>query len=877
MKAAPWKDLTLAQAAQMPPAAAVAQLETAPEGLSAVEASRRLALVGPNSLRVRGANLLVTLARQFRNPLLLLLAFAAALSIVFGEQTDAAIILAIVALSVGLGAFNEYRSERAIEDLHSRVSHEAVVIRDGSATARPVETLVPGDVVELDTGAMVPADLRLLQASELECDEAVLTGESLPADKSAGALAAPPQGLDLPSCAFMGTLVRAGTGRGVVVRTGPSTVLGSIARTLGGRPPVTSFERGLHDFSALLVQVTVVLTVSIFVLNALLHHPLFESLLFALAIAVGLTPQLLPAIVTISLSTGAQRMARKSVVVKRLVSIEDFGNIEVLFTDKTGTLTEGRIEFSAGLDASGKPSPDVLRYGLLCNSAVASAQGALGGNPLDRALLDAPDRARFKDEKISQVAQLPFDYARRRMTVLVEDASGKRTIVVKGAPESVLACCTQVPAALSAALDAQFAAGARVIAVATRDASGMHELRPQDECDLTPAGLLVFTDPPKTDAAQALRRLRDLNIEVKIVTGDNERVAQKVCAALGLAVEGTLTGAQLDAMSDEQLIDALPHTTVFARIAPEQKSRIIRAQRSLGVDVGFLGDGVNDAVALHDADVGISVDTGADVAKDAADIVLLTKDLGILADGVVEGRRIFANTIKYVLMGTSSNFGNMVSTSVASLIVPFLPMLPSQILLNNLLYDVSEMTIPTDNVDPELLQRPARWDMRLIRRFMLFFGPINSLFDFAIFGMMLWVFHSGPTLFRSGFFVENFLTQTLVIFAIRTRRVPFWRSRPSVPLAATTLIVGIAGAALPFTPFASVFGFTQLPLALFSVLMLLIVTAYFALVEAGKSVFYRHALGSAPAPVPVLHHPHRRLHRVTSRYMWHHRRSAHAA
>ena len=624
-------------------------------------------------------------------------------------------------------------------------------------------------------------------------------------------------------------------------------MLGAIARTLGGRPPVTSFERGLHDFSALLVQVTLVLTVSIFVLNALLHHPLFESLLFALAIAVGLTPQLLPAIVTISLSTGAQRMARKSVVVKRLVSIEDFGNIEILFTDKTGTLTEGRVEFTAALDLAGNPSLDVLRYGLLCNAAVASGEGALGGNPLDRALLDAPDRSRLKDEQIHQVAQLPFDYSRRRMAVLVEDASGKRTMVVKGAPESVLGCCVSVPVALSAALDAQFAAGGRVIAVATRDASGMRDIRPQDECDLTLAGLLVFTDPPKADAARSLRRLRDLKIEVKIVTGDNERVAQEVCAKLGLAVAGTLTGMQLDAMSDEQLIAALPHTTVFARIAPEQKSRIIRAQRSLGTDVGFLGDGVNDAVALHDADVGISVDTGADVAKDAADIVLLTKDLGILADGVVEGRRIFANTIKYVLMGTSSNFGNMVSTSGASLLIPFLPMLPSQILLNNLLYDTSELTIPTDNVDEELLQRPARWDMRLIRRFMLVFGPISSVFDFTIFGVMLWLFHAGEALFRSGFFVESFVTQTLVIFAIRTRRVPFWRSRPSLPLTATTLAACCVGAALPFSPLAGLFGFAPLPLGLFSAVMALILTVYFALVEIAKTFFYRSVLGAAPA------------------------------
>jgi len=581
--------------------------------------------------------------------------------------------------------------------------------------------------------------------------------------------------------------------------------------------------------------------------------------------------------VTISLSTGAARMARKSVVVKRLVSIEDFGNIEVLFTDKTGTLTEGQIAFTAALDTNGAPSSDVLRYGLLCNTALRADGQAIGGNPLDRAILEAPASASCPTSGWRRIAEAPFDYERRRMAVLLEDNAGRRTIVVKGAPESVLGCCASVPQSLRALLDDQFAAGARVIAVAIRDAPGANDVRPEDECDLTPIGVLTFADPPKADAAQSLQRLRDLGIVLKLVTGDNERVAQKVYADLGLEPGGVVTGEQLDAMDDDALRGALPDTMIFARIAPEQKSRIILAQRSLGSDVGFLGDGVNDAVALHDADVGISVDSASEVAKDAADVVLLTKDLGILADGVVEGRRIFANTIKYVLMGTSSNFGNMVSTSGASLIIPFLPMLPSQILLNNLLYDVSEMTIPTDNVDPELLQRPARWDMSLIRRFMLVFGPISSIFDFTIFFVMLWIFHAGEALFRSGFFVESFVTQTLVIFAIRTRRVPFWRSRPSAALAATTLIVCFIGAALPFTPLAHTFGFAPLPLGLFAAIMALILTAYFTLVELGKVWFYRHALPE-PARKPVVpHRARRRLRRVTSRFLTHRRRHVHAA
>ncbi len=466
-------------------------------------------------------------------------------------------------------------------------------------------------------------------------------------------------------------------------------------------------------------------------------------MLFALAIAVGLTPQLLPAIVTISLSTGAKRLAERAVVVKRLVSIEDLGNIVVLFTDKTGTLTEGRITFAAALDAGGRPSDAVLRAGLLCNDATFSDGRVVGGNQLDQALWEAPGARAAGAERARRLADRPFDYQRRLASVLVEGTDGARQVIVKGAPETVLARCARVPPDAQAVLDSQFAAGSRVIAVATRAADGRTTLTADDERDLDLAGFLTFVDRPKADAHEALDRLRRLDVKVKVITGDNDRVAQKVCADIGLTVGGTLTGAQLEQLDDAQLAAALPQTTIFARVTPEQKSRLIKAQRASGATVGFLGDGVNDAVALHDADVGISVQTATDVAKDAADIVLLDKDLDILAGGVVEGRRIFANTIKYVLMGTSSNFGNMFSAGAASLFLSFLPMLPTQILLNNLLYDGSEMAIPTDNVDEEQLQRPAHWDTRFIRHFMTFFGPISSIFDFATFGIMIWVFNAG--------------------------------------------------------------------------------------------------------------------------------------
>ncbi|MFI4977275.1 MAG: magnesium-translocating P-type ATPase [Solirubrobacterales bacterium] len=848
-EATDWSSLTLASAAALSGNDVLGRLESAATGLSHDQASARLAEVGANALRSHGARPLEVLVRQLRNPLLILLVSAALTSFAVGEHVSALIILLIICLSVGLGFFNEYRSELAVEALHSQLRHTALVMREGEPLAVDVTDLVPGDIVRLAVGDVVPADLRLLHADGLECDEAVLTGESLPAEKRSDPITAPESSLDLASCAFMGTVVREGSGLGVVVRTGARTEFGAIALQLGERQPQTAFQLGLRDFSLLLVRVTAVLAGSILLINVVLGRSLLGSVLFALAIAVGLTPQLLPAIVTISLSTGAKRLAEHAVVVKRLVSIEDLGNIVVLFTDKTGTLTEGRITFAAALDAAGQPSDSVLRAGLLCNDATFSDGRVIGGNQLDQALWEAPGASSAGAEHARRLAERPFDYQRRLASVLVEGAGGERQIIVKGAPETVLARCPRVPPQAQAVLDGQFAAGSRVIAVGTRPADGRTTLNADDERDLGLAGFLTFVDRPKADAHEALDQLKQLDVEVKIITGDNDRVAQKVCADIGLAVDGTLTGAQLDQLDDAQLAATLPQTTIFARVTPEQKSRIIKAQRALGSTVGFLGDGVNDAVALHDADVGISVQTATDVAKDAADIVLLDKDLGILAGGVVEGRRIFANTIKYVLMGTSSNFGNMFSAGGASLILSFLPMLPTQILLNNLLYDTSEMTIPTDKVDEEQLHRPAHWDTRFIRRFMTFFGPISSIFDFATFGIMIWVFNAHAPLFRSGWFVESLATQSLVIFAIRTRRVPFFRSRPSTPLAIATMICVAVGVLLPFSPLAHVLGFTALPASFLAALVAMII-AYLVLIELGKRRFYR-----IQPPGPPMAHP----------------------
>jgi P-type Mg2+ transporter len=840
---------------------ALHRLGSSDTGLTTQEARRRLEEIGPNAVTEHGVQALAVLLRQLRNPLLILLGAATATAFAFGERSNALIILVIVSISVGLGFINEYRSERAVAELHGRIRHTALVIRDGKLSSVDVTELVPGDVVMLNVGDIVPADMRLLQVQTLECDEAVLTGESMTRAKTAAATPASDGPLKLPSCAYMGTVVRAGSGRGVVVATGVRTVFGQVAQALGRRPPETAFQRGLRDFSVLLLWVTFALTGSIFVLNTLLGRPLLEAALFSLAVAIGLTPQLLPAIVTISLSVGARRLARRAVVVKRLVSIEDLGNIEVLFTDKTGTLTEGRITFQAALDPAGNPKPEVFTLGLLCNSATREGDTLVGGNALDRALWEAAGAPLAGYQRI---AEAPFDYDRQLMSVLVEGPAGQRRIISKGAPEAIVSRCRDVPASASLQLDQLFEAGARVVGVASRGAPSATPITPADETGLSLDGFLVFEDPLKHDAKKSLQRLATLGITVKIVTGDNPRVAVKVCSELGIPVTGTLTGSQLDEMDDHALEAALPNTNIFARVTPEQKSRIIRLQRVQHTDVAFLGDGVNDAVALHDADVGISVESATDVAKDAADIVLLEKDLGILADGVVEGRRIFSNTIKYVLMGTSSNFGNMFSAAGASLFLPFLPMTPTQILLNNLLYDISEMTIPTDRVDPELLERPAKWDMRFIRRFMIAFGPISSLFDFLTFGVMLLVFHATQGLFQTGWFVESLATQTLVIFVIRTRRVPFFKSPPGQALAATTLACVIVGAIIPFTPAARIFGFRPLPFGFFVILAAMVVT-YLALVELGKAFFFARWRPAGSA-APLSDRRQRRISRVRTRW-----------
>ena len=869
-------DLDLEKSATIACQEAFQLLHSEVGGLTSSEATTRLAQYGPNILTTHKVHAGTVLFRQIRNPILLLLLGAALVSGLTGGGTNAIIIAVIVALSVGLGFFNEYAAEVAMASLRSKISQSAQVRRDGRVLNVPVSGLVPGDVVELRIGAIVPADVRLSDVAELECDESVLTGESLPAAKDADPLAdAASQGLT--NCAYMGTIVHQGSGTGIVVETGPRTAFGKIAAGLGEQPSKTAFETGLSRFSRFLFIVAAILTAVVFLFNVLLARPLIEALLFSLAIAVGIAPEMMPAIVTISLSSGSKALAKKKVLIKRLVAIEDLGNIEILFTDKTGTLTEGTITFEHSLDPTGAPAERPLLLGLLCNESTMGPDGPVDGNALDQSLwlsLKGTDQSELVPEvaQFTRRAILPFDHERQLVSVLVEDKAKTSTMITKGAPEIVLERCSSVSDATRTLLESLFSQGDRVIAIATRTHDAAATLAASDETGLTFEGLLTFADRVKADAEDSLKKLQALGVEVKIITGDNGLVATKVCTEIGLVSLGLLNGPDIEKLDDDALAESITHTTIFARINPDQKSRIIKIARRTGKDVAYMGDGVNDAVALHHADVGISVDSGTDVAKDAADVVLLDKDLGVLAEGVTEGRRIFANTMKYVLMSTSSNFGNMFSAAGASALFTFLPMLPSQILLNNLLYNTGQLVIPYDNVDAESLARPAAWDMKFIRRFMSIFGPISSIFDFVTFWVMISVLHAHHVEFRTGWFVESIATQTLIIYIIRTRKVPFFTSRPSRSMMLVPTGAALVGAVLPYTPLAHLLGFTPLP-AIFFFWLFGMVAFYLLLVELAKVEFYRASRTSRAGQKPHHKSPAQRrdhqLRRRASRFVAH--------
>ena len=824
-------------------------------GLTQLEAAAQLKRVGPNLLRpaLQRAVALQFLT-HFRNPLVLILLAASAISALTGDVTGALIIALIVLMSVTLDFVQAYRAGRAAERLALQVAVTASVLRDGKTIDLPVAQLVPGDVVMLSAGNLVPADARLLEAQDFFVNQAQLTGEPYPVEKRVASApdrlsqdgASTQWTLETGDAVFMGSSVVSGSAKVLIGRTGSASALGQIAVSLAEAAPPTAFEIGTRRFGMLIMRLTLLLVLFTLLVNVAFHRSVLESFLFAVALAVGLTPELLPMVVSVTLTRGALRMAALKVIVKRPSAIQDMGAMDVLCTDKTGTLTEAKIRLERHVDARGQDNPQVLALAYL-NSYFESGLKS----PLDDAILAHEE---IDVSEWTKVDEVPFDFERRRVSVLVERARARR-LVVKGAPEDVLRLCThyQSPTGDSVALDAAARAqinalfdrlgeeGFRVLGIAWRDVALDHpHAVVSDESELVFAGFAAFLDPPKTSAGQALQAMNASGVAVKIVTGDNERVTRHVCAQLGVVVEGVLTGTDLSAMNDDALRARVMGVNLFCRVNPSQKNRIILALKARGHVVGYLGDGINDAPSLHTADVGISVDDGVDVAKQAAAMILLENDLMVLHQGILEGRRTFGNVMKYIMMATSSNFGNMFSMAAATLFLPFLPMLPLQILLNNLLYDVSEITLPLDHVDPEDLAQPKRWDMGFIRNFMLTIGPISSLFDFLTFYLLIHLFNAHESLFRTGWFVESIATQVLVIFVIRTRRNPL-RSHPNPWLVFTSLAVLLTAMVLPFTLLAPYLGFTPLPPSFFALLVGLLVS-YLVMVEGGKQWFYRRLM-----------------------------------
>ncbi len=821
------------------------RLHSTDTGLSASAAASILKTVGPNQVKsAKPKSLLAAFFERFSNPLVLILLFAAAVSAFTGDVPSFVIIAVIVLMSVILDVTQEYQAQNAAEKLQKQVSVSAKALRDGQPVDVPVAEIVPGDVVVLAVGDLVPADSRLIEARDLYVDEALLTGEAYPAEKDAApATGAAARETALPrNMAFMGSSVVSGTAKALVVATGPKAQLGSIAGALQKPPPPTAFEVGIQNFGMMIVKATSFLVLFVVLINFLFHRPLLESFLFALALAVGLTPELLPMIVSVTLAHGAIRLSRKQVIVKRQSAIDDLGTMDVFCSDKTGTLTEARIKLVREVGLGGQDSGAILQMAQL-NAAFETWLKS----PLDDAILAAGKIDLAAWRKIDEV---PFDFERRRVSVLVE-GGGRHLIIVKGAPEDILGHAAHYeqqgapPRPLDAAArktaEATFnglgADGYRVLGVAWREVEADRQhANVADETDLTFAGFLAFLDPPKAGAREALTALANLGIALKVVTGDNEQVTRHVCGELGLNVTGTLTGPEIAGLTDEALAARVDGTTLFCRATPALKTRIIAALRHKGHVVGYLGDGINDAPSLHAADVGFSVDTAVDVAKEAAAMILLRKDLGVIADGVREGRKTFVNILKYMMMGTSSNFGNMFSMAGGVLFLPFLPMLPTQILLNNLLYDLSETTIPLDEVSDAMVAKPRHWDLDIVRKFMFVFGPLSSIFDFITFGLLLWVFHADEKLFHTSWFVESLATQVLVIFIIRTAHP--MRDWPHPALVATTLLAFAVAVALPYSPLALWLGFVPVPAALMGALALVTV-AYLVLVYVVKRWFFK--------------------------------------
>ena len=830
----------------VPLATLLATLGSAATGISVDDARQRLARDGANVLaEQQRLGVLRLLFQQFKSPLVVILIFAAAVSALVSQWMDAAVVLTVVLGSTLLGFAQEYAAGNAIEKLRAQITVKSKVLRDGQPLALPSREVVAGDIVLLEAGSLIPADGVVCAAKDFFVNQAVLTGESFPVEKSASVTSADAGLAERVNCVFMGTNVRSGTAQVLIVLTGRRTVFGQVADKLRLRPPQTEFERGIQRFGYLLTRVMVVMVAVVFAINVFFDKPPIDSLLFALALAVGLTPELLPAIISITLAHGAKRMAARGVLVRRLNAIENFGSMDVLCTDKTGTLTEDVVRLDRALDVEGTDSAPVLALAM----HNASFQTGLN-NGLDDAVIARAHSDHIELAGASKIDEIPYDFARKCLSVVSADKSGVRTLITKGALVNVLSFCTQVAgqhgaealdATRRATIESRYRAwseqGFRVLGIAAKSVeprAGSYTR--DDEQALVFQGFLLFFDAPKVDVTQTITNLAERGVALKIITGDNEHVARHIAEAVKLPLLNMMTGRQLNALSDEALWHAAERTTVFAEVDPNQKERVILALKKTGHVVGYMGDGINDAPAMHAADIGISVDTAVDVAKDAADFVLLRKDLDILRAGIDEGRATFANTLKYILTTISANFGNMFSMAVISVFLPFLPLLASQILLNNLLSDIPATAIASDNVDPEWVTTPRRWDTVFVRNYMVVFGLVSSLFDFLAFAALLFVFKASPAEFRTGWFVESLLTELVIALVVRTRRLCL-RSRPGKWLMISTVVVVGVTLALPYLPFNSLFGFVPLPPALL-LTMIALTGLYVVAAEFAKAFFY---------------------------------------
>ncbi len=817
----------------IPTSEAFSELKSDQSGLSEKEADHRLSEYGKNELsQSRQLSFWADMLERFKSPLVIQLLLIAGVSGLIGQFTSTIIVSLMIVLSVGLSYILDSRSAREVESLGKRVQSRTYILRDGAETETRMSEVVPGDIVVLQAGAIVPADVRVIFAKDFFVSESALTGESMPVEKTASPPAQlPPAAIELSNACFMGTSVTSGTARALVITTGSKTLYGAISKKLSERREETSFDLGVRSFTWLMIRFMLVMVSAVFLIVGLTKGNWLEALLFALSVAVGLTPEMLPMIVTVNLAKGALAMARKKVIVKKLPSIQNLGAIDLLCTDKTGTLTQDRVVLEHHVDIIGNMSDEVLNYAYL-NSYFQTGLK----NLLDRAVIEHTD---LNVDECRLVDELPFDFQRRRMSVVVE-YEGDNVLICKGAVEEIYSCCTHyqidediyplidmIRADLFEEVEKLNREGFRVLGIAYREFPRTKAtFSVQDESQLVLLGYIAFMDPPKESASEAIKLLSKTGVGIKVLTGDNGLVTEKVCRDVGISFASSITGNELGMLEGEAFSDKVRECDVFVKLTPSQKERIVKELRRQGHVVGFMGDGINDATALKAADVGISVDSAVDVAKEAADIVLLEKSLLVLEEGIMEGRRIFANIIKYIRMGASSNFGNMFSVLGASYLLPFLPMQPLQILTNNLLYDFSQTGIPMDNVDSELVTRPVRWDIRNIKRFMLFIGPISSIFDYATFALMWFFFgalaYLNPNLassqkdalmrlFQTGWFVESLLTQTLIVHIIRTRRVPFFQSRASAPTMLTTLVVMAIGVWLPYSPIASLLGLVPLP------------------------------------------------------------------